>query len=106
MKKSCCRWFYFNFNLSNHFSGLATQSTICDKSDSEKQINSKVGDNTAAYNDLKVISKKVKKICENVCDTKQTGVPGKYYNAIWKDFECQNLFEDNVFDRYLILLLT
>jgi hypothetical protein len=58
-----------------------------------------VGDNTAAYINLKTISQQIRKSCGNVCDTSQEGLPGKYYNAIWKDFQCQDLFSESIFDR-------
>jgi hypothetical protein len=57
------------------------------------------GDNVTPYNNLKIISEKLKSSCGNICFTNETGVRGKYYNAIWKDIDCKSLFSKPLFDK-------
>ena len=73
----------------------ASQEILCN-SDVQQSI---VGDNTNAYINMKTILKEIKVACGNICLTNDDGVKGKYYNAIWKDFECKELFSQDIFDR-------
>ena len=59
-------------------------------------------DNTEPFNRLKSILEEIKASCGNICSTNDTGVPGKYYNVIWKDFDCKDLFSNEDFDRYVL----
>ena len=66
-----------------------------------KQITT-YGDNTETYNRLKIISEEIKASCGNICLTNNTGGPGRYYNTVWKDFDCDALFSNKLLDRYFI----
>ena len=48
---------------------------------------------------MKTILKEIKVACGDICLTNDDGVKGKYYNAIWKDFQCKELFSQDIFDR-------
>jgi hypothetical protein len=78
---------------------LASSDTTKESSCNTDVPHSLVGDNVDAYINLKTISKEMKSACGNVCLTNDGGVKGKYYNAIWKDFQCHDLFSHDIFDR-------
>ena len=92
-------WVKFGLSLYQVFSGVAESESPCLPENEEVVQSINIGDNTIPYNNLKVISKEIKAACGNICVTNQTGVPGKYYNAIWKDFDCNALFSHSLFDR-------
>jgi len=37
-----------------------------------------------------------------VCNTNITGSRGKYYEAIWKDIQCEEIFDTDIFDRHVL----
>ena len=73
--------------------------SLCKRESEDASLQSNVGDNTENFIQLKKNWNEMKLACGNVCLTNDTGVPAKYYNAIWKDFECKDLFSNDVFDR-------
>ena len=79
------------------------EKSLCHQEAEDVSLQSNVGDNTASFIQLKKNLKEIKVTCGNVCKTNDVGVPAKYYNAIWKDFKCQDLFSNDVFDRWVHL---
>jgi hypothetical protein len=61
-----------------------------------------VGDNTAAYAKTKSNVAEIRETCGQICDTTITGVKGKYVDAIWKNFDCKELFSSDSFDRCVV----
>ena len=54
--------------------------------------------NKEAYENLKRTVKSVKESCGEICDTKIDGKPGKYFDVIKKNFQCDPLFSNSDID--------
>ena len=51
------------------------------------------------YSNLKRTISSIKKSCGQVCDQSITGKPGKFFDEIRKDVNCQALFNNSDFDK-------
>ena len=73
----------------------------CDKDgcDGGNVQQSRTGDNVAAFANLKVTAEKIRTSCGEICDTGKSGKPGKYVDAVWKNFDCEKLFANEYFDK-------
>ncbi len=61
----------------------------CESPSSNSSSRSRVKSNREAWDGLKRSLARIREACGEVCDTRKTGTPGKYYEFIQKEVDCR-----------------